>query len=144
MKNEDALFVQANGTLKATRIGIAAAGNDCDTHESGLATVIYGTAHRDSWTLMLAKSAHRARYHQVNHTVVSRVSGGNGGGNPIRWSRPQHFRFGRCQAIQATSLPHHVRKSHREIERITRFDCKSIHTYNQQPDDEQENSPTCW
>ena len=95
MKNEDALFVQANGILKATRIGIAAAGKDCDTHESGLATVTYGTAHRDSWTLMLAKNAHRARYHQVNHTVISTGSGGLDGGNentlrsPLRRRRSQ-------------------------------------------------------
>ena len=83
MKNEDALFVQANGILKATRIGIAAAGNDCDTRKSRMATITYGTAHRDSWTLMLAKNAHRARYHQVNHTVISTGSDGLFGGNEI-------------------------------------------------------------
>lgn len=85
------MFVQAKDILKATRIGIAAAGNDCDTNESEMATITYGTAHRDSWTHMLAKKGHRTRYRQVNHTVISPRSGGLDGGNPITLNQPPAF-----------------------------------------------------
>ena len=58
MKNEDALFVQANGILKATRIGIAAAGNDCDPIEVEMVTITSETALRDPWTHILSKKTH--------------------------------------------------------------------------------------